>query len=168
MSLTRFTLNTRGANGSQFAELPSNRVHLRNIQSVYTLRKVHVRKFANEAPPKRGSELAGRPAGHEQRARRHPRVGELASFRSLDRAVRQDKRRENPGLAAPDSEGDLEIIAMHPHLLPFLFYLLLGFNLANFAGDLAESRRWLRPKQAFLAVLGGWGVSFAVGSIFLL
>lgn len=40
----------------------------------------------------------------------------------------RDKRRKNPGLAASDPEGDPEIVAMHPHLLPFLLCLFVGFT----------------------------------------
>lgn len=50
---------------------------------------------------------------------------------------------------------------MQPHLSHFLITSCTGIVLVNAVGDLAERCRWLRPRQAWLAILGGWGISFA-------
>jgi hypothetical protein len=56
---------------------------------------------------------------------------------------------------------------MHPHLSHFLITSLTGILVVTNIGDLAERCRWLRPRQAILMVVGGWGISFLVGWLFL-
>jgi hypothetical protein len=57
---------------------------------------------------------------------------------------------------------------MQPHLSHFLITSCTGIIVANNLGDLAERCRWLRPRQAIWMVVGGWGMSFLVGWLFLL
>jgi hypothetical protein len=58
--------------------------------------------------------------------------------------------------------------AIQPEVLHGLLFLPCGMVLVNALGDLAERCRWLRPRQAIVVVVGGWVISFAVGSLFLL